>query len=658
MNDLADILVYTKKMTLLYVENDEQLRKETFEVLNDFFLEIIIAFDGQDGLDKFYNFNIDIIITDIEMPRLNGLEMAESILEYDENIPIVISSGDKQTKYFISALEMSLDGYLFKPLEVESFFKILKKIIKKIKSREDLNNSLAFLHQYQELTDGNIAVSKTDTKGIISYVNEEFCNFSGYSKEELIGSDHNILRHQDTPASIYVDLWHRIKYEKEQWRGILKNKKKNGKVFYIDLSIQPILDTEGNIVEYISIRKDVSGMMNPKKQLFDLIESSSDVVLILIKTDEFLDIEKFYGYKLSQEIEENFANTLFDLMPKYLGFDKFLALGGGEYIFIQDVKKNSQRFILSIVEDLKALQKQVNTLKIDVSEVEYDISIMISVSSGEKCIENANYGIQSLERSKQDFIIANNFAKKEQEIAENNLNVLKMIKKALDTSNIISHFQPIVSNATKEIVKYESLVRLVTEEGEIITPYFFLDIAKKGKYYAQITGRVLENSFKALSKTDKCITINISALDIEKPSTQEKIFELLESHKESDSRIVFELLEDEEVRDIAEISQFITKVKKYGVRIAIDDFGAGYSNFERLLKYQPDILKIDGSLIKNIETDSYSLSVVKTIVAFAKEQSIELVAEYIENENIYHILNNLGVEYSQGYYFGKPNEML
>jgi len=117
---------------------------------------------------------------------------------------------------------------------------------------------------------------------------------------------------------------------------------------------------------------------------------------------------------------------------------------------------------------------------------------------------------------------------------------------------------------------------------------------------------------------------------------------------------VFELLEDEDVRDFDEITKFIARVKAFGVKIAIDDFGAGYSNFERLLKYQPDILKIDGSLIKNIETDAYSMSVVKTIVAFAKEQKIEMVAEYIENENIYEIIRSLGVEYSQGYYFGAP----
>ena len=94
-----------------------------------------------------------------------------------------------------------------------------------------------------------------------------------------------------------------------------------------------------------------------------------------------------------------------------------------------------------------------------------------------------------------------------------------------------------------------------------------------------------------------------------------------------------------------------------GVQIAIDDFGAGYSNFERLLEFEPDILKIDGSLIKNIITDHYSKNVVETIVNFAKKQNIKTIAEYVENEEIFNFLNELGVDYSQGYFFGKPEDL-
>ena len=135
------------------------------------------------------------------------------------------------------------------------------------------------------------------------------------------------------------------------------------------------------------------------------------------------------------------------------------------------------------------------------------------------------------------------------------------------------------------------------------------------------------------------------------------IINLLESHKDDAHRIIFELLEDESIKDFSVVKKFISKVKEYGVKIAIDDFGAGYSNFERLLDYQPNILKIDGCLIRNIEESSYSLSAVKSIVTFAKEQNLQTVAEFIENEAIYKIIKNIGVDFSQGYYFGKPEPL-
>ena len=107
-------------------------------------------------------------------------------------------------------------------------------------------------------------------------------------------------------------------------------------------------------------------------------------------------------------------------------------------------------------------------------------------------------------------------------------------------------------------------------------------------------------------------------------------------------------------RNYQRIHAFATEVKNYGARIAIDDFGAGYSNYERLLSYRPDILKIDGSLIRTLDRNSYSLSIVKSIVTFAREQGLETVAEFVENETIFEIVKELGIEYSQGYLFGKP----
>jgi EAL domain-containing protein (putative c-di-GMP-specific phosphodiesterase class I) len=238
------------------------------------------------------------------------------------------------------------------------------------------------------------------------------------------------------------------------------------------------------------------------------------------------------------------------------------------------------------------------------------------------------------------------------------MKIVHMIKSAIEDSRIVSYFQPIVDNKTKEIVKYESLVRLIDSDNKVISPYFFLETSKKSDYYPKITNIVMEHSFSILKNCNVDISINLSAIDIEQKTTRESILKLLEKNKEYTSRVVFELLEDESVKEFDVIKKFITTVKSYGVKIAIDDFGAGYSNYERLLDYQPDILKIDGCLIRNIESSSYSLSAVKSIVTFAKEQKIQTIAEYIENEAIFNIIKEIGVDFSQGYYFGKPEPLL
>ncbi|HIP21298.1 MAG TPA: EAL domain-containing protein, partial [Sulfurimonas sp.] len=222
--------------------------------------------------------------------------------------------------------------------------------------------------------------------------------------------------------------------------------------------------------------------------------------------------------------------------------------------------------------------------------------------------------------------------------------------------NILSFFQVIVDK-DREIYKYESLVRLIEKDGSVMAPFFFLDVAKQGKYYTQISSIVLENSFKALEKVEADISINLSAIDMENESIREEIYTLLHNSGEKAKRVTFELLEDEEMKDFEVIKAFIVKVKSYGVKIAIDDFGSGYSNYERLLDFQPDIIKIDGSLVKNIESSKFSVSIVKSIIFFAREQGLCVIAEYVENETIFNILKDLGVEYFQGYYFGKPEPL-
>jgi len=656
MGNIEDVIAYSKKLKLLYVEDNDCARESTLNILEEFFSEVVTAINGEDALNHFSN-DIDMIITDINMPKLNGLELIERIRDIDKEIPILVLSAYNESKYFMDSIKLGVDGYLLKPIDLDQFIIMVKKTTDKLKALEESKINYQFLKQYQEATNSSSIVSKTDTKGVITYANEEFCNISGYSKEELIGQSHNIIRHPENPPELYEELWKTIQNKQQTWKGFLKNISKDKKSYYVKTTIKPIIDHNGNITEYIAIRNDITDIMNPKKQLDETIKNAKSPVLVYMKIEEFNSLEEFYDNDTVEKIQDKISIYLEENLPKECKFDRIYKLGNGEYAMVNE-KSNCMKDSDLFIQKLKEYQEKIKEDTISIEDIEYDMSLMISLSYDDaRVLESAKLGVRELINRKQDFIIANNLAKKEQEKAEKNLQTISMVKKAINDLKIISYFQPIINNTTQKVEKYESLVRLVDEDGKVISPFFFLDIAKKGKYYSQITNMVLENSFQALYKTNMDISINLSALDIELQSTRQKLLALLKEHSQHTSRVVFELLEDENVKDFKLISSFISEVKSLGVQIAIDDFGAGYSNFERLLDYQPDILKIDGCLIRDIQTNNYSLSVLKTIVTFAKEQNIKIIAEFVENKEIFNILKVLGVDYSQGYYFGKPEAL-
>ncbi len=644
-------------ITLLYVEDDPMSRELTHTILKKFFQVVILAVDGEDALNKFNKYNIDFIITDINIPKINGIKLINNIREENKELPIIIISSHTNTRYLQEAISLNVEGYLSKPLDPQSLSSLVEKTIKKIEKKNKDIKRLRLLEQYQFIVDRSSIISKTNPKGIITYVNDEFCKISGYTEKELIGQNHNIVRAKDIPSEIFKELWHTIKDKKETWKGTIRNRAKNGEHYYVNATIRPILNQDGEVEEYIALRSLITNIIHPKQQLFDLLNVIEKPLVVLIQIEEFNYINNILDKEESEQLQNDFARELFTRQIGTFKFSKIYLLGKGKFVFVQDMEE-CIKDISEITEQIQDFQQRINDSKIKIESIDYNLSIAMSLSYGKNAFESAEVGLKKIRKSKRNFIIESNsfLIQKENSIKE--IETLKMLQKAIDSYNIISYFQPIVNNKTEEIEKYESLVRLIDAKGNTLSPYFFLETSKKSRYYAQITSIVLENSFKALRDTDMNISINLSVLDIEKEETREIFFELLSAYKEDTHRVILELVEDEKVTRFETIKSFISTIKSYDVQVAIDDFGTGYSNFQRILEYQPDFIKIDGSLIKNIEKSQLSLDIVSSIVAFAKKQKIKTIAEFVENESIYKRICELGVDYSQGYYFGKPTVLI
>ncbi|EQB40663.1 diguanylate cyclase [Sulfurimonas hongkongensis] len=553
---------------------------------------------------------------------------------------------------------------------IKYFSNLQRELEEELEDRtKELKNSLSFLESYKDAIDSNLIVSKTDLDGNISYINENFCEISGYTPKEIIGQNHNVLRDKTLSEAIQKRLW-RATIRKGTWSGRLKNIKKDGSFYWVDATIAPITDAKGKIKEYISIRHDVTELVEQKNELKLLANTdpltklgnrnalkeesakAKNLSLILANIDSFSQINDFYGHELGDEVLVEFAKKLRELCEANQNL-KIYRVSGDEFaILARDMKAHS------VVQKAQDIVKFIDSHIYEVQGETIELSATLSISFEEKdnLHVTADMALKIARREAKDLIVYDKSMSLDDEY-ENNMLWTKRIKDAIKNDRIILYFQSIVDNNTLKTNKYESLIRLVDEHGNVITPYFFLEIAKKAKLYKQLTKIVVQKSFENFRENDFDFSINLSIDDILDKEISEYILEMLAIYNISD-RVIFEIVESESIENFYEIQKFIKNVKLLGCRIAIDDFGTGYSNFEYLMRLEADFIKIDGTIIKEIVHNKNSEIITKVIIDFAKRMNIEIIAEYVENEKVFKKVKELGIENSQGYYFSEPKPTL
>ena len=281
MSEDKDFFRYLKKLSLLYVEDDENTREELEYFLKNKVKKLYVAKNGQEGFDFFEKYQPDLIITDIQMPVMTGTKMIKLIKEKNKTIPIVIITAFNDTDYLFEAIKLNVTNYLTKPLNLFALSEVLANIAKNINLENENKEIYNSLKQYKDIVDERSIISKADINGIITYINEPFEKISGYKKEELLGKPHSIITHPAINKNIFKKMWKKINIEKKSWLGRLKNISKEGNEYFVDIIIKPILDLNGNIIEFISLSNDITDLETTKeyfktqtqKSAFNLTES-------------------------------------------------------------------------------------------------------------------------------------------------------------------------------------------------------------------------------------------------------------------------------------------------------------------------------------------------------------------------------------------------
>ncbi len=562
-DSLREVQKLTKDLTILYVEDEKEQRESTAEILEILFDEVLTAEDGIDGIKRYETYlkererYPDIVLTDIRMPRLDGVEMSREIHRKNPLQQIVIFTAYPQAEYYHQMIDTGVTAFTLKPLSLPDLYQAFIKAAKAIKSERRL----------------------------INY---------GIEAEKRLRERTRELTHQ-----IYYDGLSRLRN---------------------------------------------------RKALLEEMERSGMAALMLINIDSFSMINDLYGMETGNSVISKFASLLEGFASEY-GYEAF-RLNSDEFVLFHPVQMiDTERYYQDIQRFLKACESYKIEIAMHDDIITLDVTIGLAFGTDE-LLPHADMALRYARKEHRKFATYSSVVDNKEK-TQQLLEWKKRLKTALAEDRIVPLFQPIV-DGRGEIDKYEVLMRL--KEGKVlITPWYFLESAFKTRLYRDLSQRIISKAITLLiEREDLYLSINISYLDM-----NEKIFllwleEAFVENPNLAQRITFEIVESEIIEEHHHMVNFTQLARKYGAKIAIDDFGSGFSNFSYILQLRPDYLKIDGSLVKKIDTDADSRILVETIVRFAKALQITVVAEFVHNEAVFSILKEMEVDLYQGYYFSEP----
>ena len=505
----------------------------------------------------------------------------------------------------------------------------------------------------------------TDEKNLIVEVNSSITDIYGYSRDELLGKNPKILASKEYSKNFYKKMWNALNTE-SKWDGEIVNKKKDGSTIDQWISITALHDENNLAHNYLAMFTDLTPLKeaqnkmafmayhDPLTNLFNksyletVLNTKKDKTLILLNINNFSYINTAYGFNIGDEILINVSRIL----EKHFEIDTLCKINSDEFALVFNEE-------IAIAEKISEIQNFFMKNLINIKKIKLNITFSYGAVYGKNNLlrKAASALKEAKENGKNRFEIFEQHSNDDYLKREAFINYTNLIKNALDNNQIVPFFQGIYDNNKNSITKYEALARIVLED-RVVSPYEFLEPAKLSGLLPEITKVMIDKTMETMSSNNYEFSINITEDDLAEDYLNDYLNEKISLYKIDSKRVILEILEGVSSTGKKNHIKQLNLLKKSGFKIAIDDFGAEYSNFERILDLDIDYIKIDAKYIKDIDTNKRSYEIVRAISFFAKNVNIPCIAEFVHNESVQKIIKDLGISYSQGYYFSQPNKEL
>ncbi|MBI5969924.1 MAG: EAL domain-containing protein [Deltaproteobacteria bacterium] len=538
------------------------------------------------------------------------------------------------------------------------------------------------------------AIFTADSKGVIEFVNPVFESFYGFPASEMTGANMRGAVFAELSDEEWSEVWKTVS-SGTRWNGVFRMRKKDGGSTLSNTYLTPVKSPDRAISHFIGVQEDMSnrrvteenvryltdydkvtGLYN-RSHFIELLNAAlsgaqfKQGILLLLDIDQFKLINDIYGHGLGDE----FLHKVAMVLKTALRFveDKGGAssvVGRKQFNFIGRLSGDEFAvFLPSLVREqgLMAAERFRKTLEgfyhSDVSgHATASIGVSVYPEHGANAAElltkadAAMYKAKDLGRNK-----CHVFAPEDQyiETMKSRLHWKNSIVRALKDDLFVPWFQPIMDIREESITHYEALARMQENDGAVVQPGVVIDIAERFGLINSIDQMIISKAMRLHSTLEKNakglnFCMNVSGKNVGDEAFLSFLKDALGREGVDPKNFIFEITETSAVSDLSKAAKFIKELKSIGCRIAMDDFGVGFSSFMYLREMEVDYIKIAGSFIKSLDQNLNDRLFVKAITEVAKGMGIRIIAEFVERKETLDILRDLGVDYAQGFMIGRP----
>lgn len=659
---------------VLVVEDDPILRAQLRHMVAKRVTEVRDAPDGAAGLELWWNWMPDLVITDIMMPVMNGMEMSAAIKRANTSAQLIVVTSSAEVEHLRWALDVGVDRYVMKPVDEGLLHDAIGKCLRDLQQNRELHLSRLVFESVSE------GLMVTDELGRILAVNPYFCEVTGYREDEVLGQQPSLLASGQHDPKFYQTMWSSLR-SLGRWAGEVINRRKNGEVYTEWLSIAAVEDAGSRGTRYVGVFSDITerkreednirklahfdsltGLPNRvlfldrlKRTMARLDRQGGELALLYLDLDRFKAVNDIYGHALGDQILIEAAKRMSAHVRE---MDMVSRRGGDEFVVL--VEAEHVREAAATV-----AAKLINGLSLPYSVDGHDISIGASIGvaiypddgkDAESLLEAADMALYIAKGDgRGDFRF---FLNADQEKADIRASLQEALLKGVHEERFEVRYLPEISLATGRVERLEALLRFHHPEEGLMDAGRFMDLAERLGIMPEVGMQVIHQAIQALGKLgveDVDLSLDLSARQLASLGNVLPILHWLETAGLAPGRLTFEFPEWA-VMGNEDALRVLYNLNAKGFRCGLDDFGAGYCSFSLMRQLPLSSLKIDLSFIEGIEESAQFRQLVAALIAFSKRLGLRTVAEGVSSQSQLAFLRDNGCDAVQGFLFGEPLE--